>query len=598
MAKTVGDFIHERLRAWGVSRVFGYPGDGINGITAAFEHAGNESPRFIQARHEELAAFMAAAHAKFTGEAGVCLATSGPGAIHLLNGLYDADTDHMPVVAIVGQAATTALGGSYQQEIDLQALFKDVARNYVTTVASPVAVRHAIDRAFRIALSERCVTCVIVPKDVQDLDAVPAPPHEHSTIHSSAGYLPPRVIPREADLKRAAEVLNAGEKVAMLIGAGAMNAAEEVVQVADVLGAGIAKALLGKAALPDDTPGCTGSIGLLGTRPSWDMMKGCDTLLMVGSTFPYSEFLPEEGRARGVQIDLKGRNLGIRYPMEVALEGDSAETLRALLPYLTRKPNRAFRQGLETGMREWRETLASAASAPATPLNPALVFHELNKRLPEGAIFAADAGSTATWYARYLDFRKGMMGSLSGSLATMGPAMPYAVAAKFAYPDRPVFALAGDGAMQMNGLNVLITVKKYWKEWRDPRFIVLVLNNRDLNMVTWELRAQSAEPKFDAAQQLPDFPYAAYADSLGLMGLRVDRPEEVARTWEVALKADRPVVVEAVTDPEFPMMPPHVTLKEAKAYAAAVLKGDPDARHMLGETLKTAIASVFGKSGK
>ena len=615
MAKTVGDFIHERMRAWGVTRVFGYPGDGINGITAGFEHAEaraspatggarkrgaveeNESPRFIQARHEELAAFMAGAHAKFIGEVGVCLATSGPGAIHLLNGLYDADTDHMPVVAIVGQAATTAMGGSYQQEVDLQALFKDVARNYVTTVTSPAAVRHAIDRAFRIALSERCVTCVIVPKDVQEMP-FETPPHEHNTVHSSVGYLAPRVIPREVDLKRAAEVLNAGEKVAMLIGAGAINASSEVIQVADILGAGIAKALLGKAALPDDTPGCTGSIGLLGTKPSWDMMKNCDTLLMVGSTFPYSEFLPKEGQARAVQIDLKGRNLGLRYPMEVALEGDAAESLRALLPYLKRKPNRAFRQELETGMREWRETLTAMAQTPAKPLNPALVFHELNKQLPDRAIFTADAGSTATWYARYLDFRAGMMGSLSGSLATMGPAMPYAVAAKFAYPDRPVFALAGDGAMQMNGLNVLITVKKYWKEWRDPRFIVLVLNNRDLNMVTWELRAQAAEPKFDAAQVLPDFPYAAYADSLGLMGLRVDRPEEVAKTWETALKADRPVVVEAVIDPEFPMMPPHVTLKEAKAYALAVLKGDPDAKHMIGETIKTALASIFGKPGK
>jgi pyruvate dehydrogenase (quinone) len=596
MAKaTVGDFIHARLRAWGVTRVFGYPGDGINGITAGFEHAGNESPRFIQARHEEMAAFMAGAHAKFTGEAGVCLATSGPGAIHLLNGLYDADTDHMPVVAIVGQAATSAMGGSYQQEVDLQTLFKDVARNYVTTVTSPAAVRHAIDRAFRIALSEKCVTCVIVPKDIQEMETVSEPPHEHNTIHSSVGYCAPRVIPREEDLKRAAEVLNAGEKVAMLIGAGAMNAADEVIQVAEVLGAGIAKALLGKAALPDDTPGCTGGIGLLGTKPSWDMMKNCDTLLMVGSTFPYSEFLPREGQARAVQIDLKGRNLGIRYPMEVALEGDAAETLRALLPYLKRKPGRAFRQELESGMREWRETLAATAAAPAKPLNPALVFEELNKWLPAKSIFTADAGSTATWYSRYLDFRKGMMGSLSGSLATMGPALPYAVAAKFAYPDRPVFALAGDGAMQMNGLNVLITVAKYWKEWRDPRFVVLVLNNRDLNMVTWELRAQSAEPKFDAAQKLPDFSYAAYADSLGLMGLRVDRPEEVARTWEVALHADRPVVVEAIVDPEVPLMPPHVTLKEAKAYAAAVLKGDPNARHMLGETLKTAIASVFGK---
>jgi pyruvate dehydrogenase (quinone) len=598
MAKTVGDFIHERLKVWGVTRVFGYPGDGINGITAAFDHAHNEGPRFIQARHEELAAFMACAHAKFTNQPGVCLATSGPGAIHLLNGLYDASMDHVPVVAIVGQAATSAIGGAFQQEVDLQTLFKDVAHNFVTTVSSAAAVRHAIDRAFRIALAERCVTCVIVPKDIQELKAVEAPPHEHNTIHSGAGYLQPRVLPREEDLKRAAEVLNAGQRVAMLVGAGAIGAATEVLQAADTLGAGVAKALLGKSALPDDAPGCTGSIGLLGTKASWDLMKNCDTLLMIGSTFPYAEFLPEEGKARGVQIDLKGRNLGLRYPMEVNLEGDAAETLRALMPYLKRKQGRSWLQSLESTMREWRQSLAAEAAVPAKPLNPAFVFQELNRRLPDAAIFTADAGSTATWYARYLDFRKGMMGSLSGSLATMGPAMPYAVAAKFAWPDRPVFALAGDGAMQMNGINSLITVSKYWKEWRDPRFVVLVLNNRDLNMVTWELRAQSKEPKFDAAQVLPDFSFAAYAESLGLAGLRVDRPEDVAKTWDVALRADRPVLVEAVTDPEFPMLPPHVTLKEARSFAEAVTKGDPNLKHMLGETIRAAAASLLGKSEK
>jgi len=598
MAKTVGDFLYQRLRAWGVQRVFGYPGDGINGIMAAFEHAGDERPRFIQARHEELAAFMAGAHAKFTGEPGVCLATSGPGAIHLLNGLYDAAMDHQPVVAIVGQSATTALGGEYQQEVDLQNLFKDVAHNYVTTVTAPSSVRHAIDRAFRIAISEKCVTCVIVPKDLQEEKAVEQQEHAHNTIHSSVGYTAPRIVPRDEDLKRAAEVLNAGQKVAMLVGAGCMRAAAEVVQVADVLGAGIAKALLGKAVLPDDTPGCTGSIGLLGTKASWKMMSECDTLLMVGSSFPYSEFLPKEGQARGVQIDLKGRMLGIRYPMEVNLHGDAAETLRALLPYLKRKVNRGWRQQIEGSMREWRQILEAHAAVEAKPINPAFVYRELNKRLPERAIFTADSGSSATWYARYLDFRAGMMGSLSGNLATMGPAMPYAVAAKFAYPDRPVFALVGDGAMQMNGNNVLITVKKYWREWKDPRFVVLVLNNRDLNMVTWELRAQAGEPKFEGSQEIPDFPYAGYAESLGLLGLRVDRPEDVGRTWDAALAADRPVLVEALVDPEFPMMPPHVTLEEAKAYAKAVLKGDPDKRHMIGETIKAAVAGVFKKDGE
>jgi len=596
MAQTVGEYLVQRLRRWDVERVFGYPGDGINGIMAGFEKLGGEDPQFVQVRHEEMAAFMACAHAKFTGYAGVCLATSGPGAIHLLNGLYDASMDHQPVVAIVGQAATTAIGGDYQQEVDLQTLFKDVARNYVTTVMNVTAVRHAIDRAFRIALSERCVTCVIVPKDLQQEPVAP-PMEAHDTVHSSAGWSSPRVVPYEPDLQRAAEVLNEGKRVAMLIGAGALRASDEVLQVADTLGAGVAKALLGKAALPDDLPGVTGSIGLLGTKASWEMMKECDTLLMVGSSFPYAEFLPKEGQARGVQIDIQGRMLGIRYPMEVNLVGDSAETLGALLPYLKRKENRSWRQKIDKSIQEWNRILEAHAQVEAHPLNPALVYYELNKRLPDRAIFSADSGSTATWYARYLKFRAGMMGSLSGNLASMGPAVPYAVAAKFAYPGRPVFALAGDGAMQMNGLNELITVSKYWKEWKDPRFWCLVLNNRDLNMVTWEMRAQSGVPKFEASQEIPDFGYAEYAQSLGLRAVKIERPAEVGKLLDLALSADRPCLIEAVVDPEFPMMPPHVTLKEATSYVKAVLKGDPNAGEMIKDTLKTAVATVLKPKG-
>ncbi|TMK95456.1 MAG: thiamine pyrophosphate-requiring protein [Actinobacteria bacterium] len=596
MAELVADYVLKRLGEWGVKRIYGYPGDGINAFLGALDRAQDEVD-FIQVRHEEMAAFMACGHAKFTGEVGVCMATSGPGAIHLLNGLYDAKLDHAPVVAIVGQQARAALGGAYQQEVDLQTLFKDVAHNYVTTVMNAASIRHAIDRAFRIALSERCVTCVIVPKDLQE-EPAQAPAHAHSTIHSSAGWTSPRIVPREEDLQRAAQVLNAGEKVAMLVGAGAIRAADEVLQVADVLGAGIAKALLGKAALPDDLPGVTGSIGLLGTKPSWDLMTGCDTLLMVGSSFPYSEFLPKEGQARGVQVDIKGRMLGLRYPMEVNLTGDSAETLRALLPYLKRKAGRAWRQQIDKSIEDWRQLLEARARVEAHPINPAYVYFELNKRLPERAIFSADSGSTAIWYARYLRFRKGMMGSLSGNLATMGPAMPYALAAKFAYPERPVFALAGDGAVQMNGMNELITVGKYWKEWKDPRFVLLVLNNRDLNMVTWEMRAQSGEPKFDGSQEIPDFPYARFAESIGLSGVKMERPEDVPRLWDVALASTRPCVVEALVDPEYPMMPPHVTLKEATAYAKAILKGDPDAGHMIKETVRTAMANVFKKGEK
>ena len=356
---------------------------------------------------------------------------------------------------------------------------------------------------------------------------MPQPPHEHGTVHSGPGYQRPRVLPADEDLDRAAEVLNAGSKVAMLVGQGALHAADEVAEVADLLGAGVAKALLGKAALPDDLPYVTGSIGLLGTKPSWTLMQECDTLLMVGSSFPYSEFLPEEGKARGVQIDLDGRMLGIRYPMEVNLVGDSAETLRALLPRLEHKQDRSWREKIEGEVAEWWNLIEHRAHLAADPINPQLVFHELSKRLPDGAILSSDSGSAANWYARDVKLRKGMMASLSGTLATMGPGVPYAIAAKFAHPDRPVFALVGDGAMQMNGINELITIAKYRHRWPDQRLVVLVLNNRDLNQVTWEQRAMSGDPKFEGSQDLPDFPYARYAELLGLKGIRVDTPDQV-----------------------------------------------------------------------
>jgi pyruvate dehydrogenase (quinone) len=590
MSQTVGDFLLERLAIWGVKRIYAYPGDGINGILGAFSRSSaSERPEFIQVRHEEMAAFMACAHAKFTGEVGVCLATSGPGAIHLLNGLYDAKLDHHPVVAIVGQQARAGIGGNYQQEVDLGSLFKDVAHEFVEVAMEPTQVRHLIDRAFRIALDERTVTTIIIPNDVQDAPAVPEPPHKHGTVHSGPGYRPPRVLPTDADLDRAAEVLNAGSRVAMLVGQGALHAAEEVTAVADALGAGVAKALLGKAVLPDDLPFVTGSIGLLGTKPSWDLMQDCDTLLMVGSSFPYSEFLPEEGNARGVQIDIDGKMLGIRYPMEVNLVGDSAETLRALLPRLTRKDDRSWREKIEHEVGEWWKLMDERAHLSAEPINPQLVFHELSKRLPDGAIICSDSGSAANWYARDIKLRKGMMASLSGTLATMGPGVPYAIAAKFAHPSRPVFALVGDGAMQMNGINELITIAKYRERWADQRLIVLVLNNRDLNQVTWEQRAMEGDAKFEGSQDLPDFPYARYAEMLGLKGLRVDTPDQVGPAWDEALKADRPVVYEAVTDPDVPPLPPHITLEQAKALSSALLAGDPDARGIVQQSFKQKV---------
>ena len=588
MSATVSDFLLQRLGEWGIRRIYGYPGDGINGIMGALNRAGDEF-EFIQVRHEEMAAFMACGQAKFTGQVGVCLATSGPGAIHLLNGLYDAKLDHQPVLAIVGQQARAALGGSYQQEVDLLALFKDVASEYVEMVVTPQQMRHVVDRAVRIARAQRAPTCVILPNDLQEMPAH-EPERRHGTVHSGIGYAIARPIPDEHELQRAANALNAGSKVAMLVGAGALHATAEVLEVADVLGAGIAKALLGKAAVPDALPFVTGSIGLLGTRPSYRMMMECDTLLMVGSSFPYSEFLPPEGRARGVQIDIDARMLSIRYPMEVNLVGDSATTLARLLTLLKHKRDRSWRERIEKDVALWWKTLEERAMNDAHPINPQRVFWELSPRLPEGVILTCDSGSSANWYARDLKIREGMMASLSGGLATMGPGVPYAIAAKFAHPDRPVIALVGDGAFQMNGMNEIITIAKYWRRWSDPRLVIMVLNNRDLNQVTWEQRVLEGDPKYEASQDLPDYPYARHAEGAGLRGIRVDRPEDVGAAWDEALASDRPTVLDVYTDPDVPPLPPHVSLKQARRYAEALLKGDPDRVGIIRASLKEIFA--------
>src|SRR4051812_5074135 len=406
MSETVGDFLLKRLGQWGVKRIYGYPGDGINGIMGALGR--NKEMDFIQARHEELAAFMACAHAKFSGEIGVCLATSGPGAIHLLNGLYDAKMDHQPVLAIVGQQKRSGLGGDYQQEVDLVSLFKDVASEYVHMATTPAQVRHLVDRAVRIALEHRTVTCIVFPNDVQDMKAVPTPPREHGTVHSGIGRSAHALLPPEEELRVAADILNAGKRVAILAGAGALHATDELMETAELLGAGIAKALLGKAAVPDDLPFVTGSIGLLGTQPSWHMMSGCDSLLMVGTSFPYSEFLPAEGKARGVQIDLDGRKLALRYPTEINLVGDSRETLQALLPLLTRKADRSWQQSIEEGVRTWWQVAEARAMNDADPVNPQRFFWELSPRLPERCILTCDSGTSAAWYARDLKIRRGM----------------------------------------------------------------------------------------------------------------------------------------------------------------------------------------------
>ena len=571
MSQTVGDFAVRRLREWGVRRIYGYPGDGINGVMGALNRA-DGAIEFVQPRHEEAAALMACGHAKFTGQVGVCLATSGPGAVHLLTGLYDAKADHQPVVALVGQKPRSALGGAFQQEIDLPALFKDVAHEYVHMVTTPSQARHVIDRAFRIAIAERVPVAIILPSDVQDLPAE-EPAHEHGTVHSGSGYSAPVVVPAQADLRHAADVLNAGKRVAMLIGAGALNAADEVLEVAETLGAGIAKALLGKDVLPDALPFVTGGIGLLGTRSSYEMMRDCDTLLMIGSSFPYAEFLPEERKARGVQIDIDPRMLSLRYPMEVNLVGDAAATLRALLPLLEKKQDRHWRETVEKTTASWWETVRKRALRDGEPVNPQRVFWELSPRLPEDVLLACDTGTSVHWYSRDLKLRTGMRAAHSGGLASMGAAVPYAIAAKFAFPQLPAMAFVGDGAMQMNGINELITVGKYWKTWRDPRFIVFVLNNRDLGMVSWEQRVLEGDPKFAAAQDLPDFSYAAYARLFGFAGMVIDHPDKIVPTLEEALASERPVVVEILGDPNIPPLPPHVTLKQARNLHAGAGQG-------------------------
>jgi pyruvate dehydrogenase (quinone) len=587
MAQTVGDYLLARLRAWGVEHVFSYPGDGINGILAAWSRAGNE-PRYVQARHEEMSAFQAVGYAKFTGKVGVCAATSGPGAIHLLNGLYDAKLDHVPVVAIVGQTDRSAMGGSYQQEVDLMALFKDVASDYLQMVTVPEQLPNVLDRAMRVAMSEHAPTAIIIPGDVQELEYSP-PTHEFKMVPSSTGIEWPQVVPDDPAIRRAADVLNAGRKVAVLVGQGARGAHAEVEEVADLLGAGVAKALLGKDVLSDDLPYVTGAIGLLGTRPSYDLMQECDTLLTVGSNFPYTQFLPEYGQARAVQIDIDGKFIGMRYPYEVNLVGDAKRTLRALIPHLGKQKDRSWRQQIESNVARWWETMEKEAGVEADPINPMRVFAELSTRLPDDAIVTADSGSAANWYARNLRFRGDVRGSLSGTLATMGPGVPYAIGAKFGVPERPCIVFAGDGAMQMNGMAELITVQRYWKEWADPRLVVAVLHNNDLNQVTWEMRAMSESPKFVESQSVPDVDYAAFAAGLGLNGIAVEEPEGLGAAWDEALSADRPTVLDIHCDPNVPPIPPHATFEQVKSTAEAVVKGDEDAADIVKTGLKTKI---------
>ncbi len=587
MTDTVADVLLNRLREWGVRQVFAYPGDGINGLLAAWGRADND-PQFVQARHEEMAAFEAVGYAKFSGQVAVCAATSGPGAIHLLNGLYDAKLDHVPVVAIVGQTERSAMGGSYQQEVDLLSLYKDVCSDYVQMCTVPQQLPNLIDRAIRIAETEHAPTCVIFPSDVLEL-AYEAPEHAFKQVPSSIGMERATVTPSETAVWQAADILNAGEKVAILVGQGARDCVPELTQVAELLGAGAAKALLGKDVLPDDLPWVTGSIGLLGTTASYKMMMGCDTLLTVGSNFPYTQFLPELDQARAIQIDRSGTWIGMRYPYELNLVGDAKATLQALIPHLKHKDERSWRESIEADVADWWQTVERRALTDADPINPMRIFHELSQRMPSNAIVAADSGSAANWYARHLRFTGNVRGSLSGTLATMGPGVPYAIGAKWAHPDRPAIALVGDGAMQMNGLAELITIARYWEQWSDPRLIVAVLHNNDLNQVTWEMRAMEGAPKFAESQTLPDIDYASFARSVGLGAINVDTTDAVAPAWEKALSADRPTVLDVRCDPNVPPIPPHATFEQVKAMAGAVWHGDEDTWGFVKQGLKQKV---------
>lgn len=588
MSTKVSDHILERLREWGVDHVFGYPGDGINGLLAAWGRADNQ-PRFVQSRHEEMSAFEAVGYAKFSGRIGVCAATSGPGAIHLLNGLYDAKLDHVPVLAIVGQTHRTAMGGSYQQEVDLHTLFKDVASEFVETVTVPEQLPNVLDRAIRTAYARRCPTAIIIPGDVQELDYSPST-HEFKMVPSSLDRSAWTAVPSEESLQRAADVLNSGEKPAILIGQGAAGARAEVQRVAEMLGAGVAKALLGKDALSDELPYVTGSIGLLGTRPSYELMRDCDTLLTIGSSFPYTQFMPEFGKARAVQIDIDPHMIGMRYPYEVNLVGDAKATLQRLIPLLdAERGERKWYGTVCDNVKRWHDVMDRRAQQSADPINPEYVARALDPLLPDDVIVTSDSGSTANWYARHLTMRPGMRSSLSGALATMGPGVPYAIGAKFAHPDRPAIALVGDGAMQMNGMAELITAAKYRELWEDPRLIIAVWNNHDLNQVTWEMRAMEGAPSFLPSQQLPDVQYAAFARSLGLTGIRVEKPEDVEAAWRAGLAADGPAVLEFLTDPAVPPIPPHATWEQMEATAAAILKGDADRGSMVKQGFKAKV---------
>jgi pyruvate dehydrogenase (quinone) len=565
MAQTAADILVDILQEWGVDTVFGLPGDGINGIMEALRKK-REAIRFVQVRHEESAAFMACAYAKFTGRLGVCLATSGPGGLHLLNGLYDAKLDGQPVLAITGMTFHDLIGTHTQQDVELDKVFMDVAK-YSVRVMGPTHVENVAHLACRTALLYRGVAHIAFPVDLQEREIKGERSKRNIAGHMSELEPQSARLPNDTDLAQAAAVLNEGKKIVILAGRGALGAAAELEQIAELLGAPIVKPLLGKAAVPDDSPYTTGCVGLLGTRPSQEAIEHCDTLLMVGTSFPYVEFLPKPGQARGVQIELDPIRIGLRYPVEVGLVGDSRRTLQALIPMLRRHDDRSFLEKAQKGMADWWKVMEQHGSHKEKPMKPQVVATQLNQRLTDDAIVCCDSGTVATWWARYIRVKRGQMHSLSGTLASMANSLPYAMAAQIAYPDRQVVAFVGDG-----GFSMLMAEFANCVKYRLPIKVIVVKNN-SLGMIKWEQMVFLGNPEYGC--ELHPIDFAAFAHACGGTGLSVDDPARCGDVLDQAFATPGPVLVEAVVDPFEPPMPPKITVDQAAKFAESLAKGQP-----------------------
>ena len=586
---TVSDFVIDRLLEWGVDHIFGFPGDGIGAFDGALGRAdGADLPlKYIRPTHEEICALMATSYAKWTGKLGVCAATSSPGAFHMLNGLYDAQMDNQPVVAIVGQQALETLGSAYQQESNLERTFADVAA-YVQTIVTPAQAQVVVDRACRIALTHRQPCVVVIPHDVQKMKREDAP-DKMDVSRSSPAPTSIKITPPLDELMRAADLLKSGKRIAFMVGAGALGATDEVLELARKTGAGIMTALRGKDIIPGDVEFNCEQLGLLGSLPSLQMVQECDTFVMIGSNYPYSGYLPKSGQAHGIQIDLRPGQLGVRYPMEVNLWGDAKATLQALLPLVTQTEDLSFQKKVSEGRRKWDGMMHDLAYDKADPINPRRVFYEMNERLPDGAIVTCDAGSTADWYGHHVHLKKGMRGDLSGRLATMLAAMPYAVSAKFAFPDKPVVCTIGDGAFQMLGMNELITVKKYQHLWPNKQLVVMVLHNDDLTQVSWEMRTEDGNPRWEGSQAIQTVDYAAYAEMLGFKGITVTDPDKIGEAWDAAFAHDGLTLLDVHTDKNVPPLPPHISFEFARNTGEALLKGDPDEKGVIVDSVKALV---------